>query len=581
MDQRTTEARGAQAFTLEACRERVLNAAMHKSMMTATMVLALASPVVAQPAGDLVRPLVILAQPQAASPQEYQAAEMIADAWKSLGLTVTIRPLPGQQFNQVVWYERQRWDATTWQMGGRPERSDPDELTYNLFVSANAANGYDFVGYNNPEYDRLAQAQREELDVTKRQALIREAQELINREQPYAFLVHPKNLVAFNKAIWDEASVVPQAGIGIRNFWTWLALKPRGTQHDAIVNSVSPPTNLSPFNIPGLQGSWATELVWDRFMRIGPDGLPRPWAAETVTRPTPTTVELTLKAGMKWHDGQPVTIEDAAFSLEAPGYGDKAPMYRPFVSNIAKVEITGPMSLRITLKRPDAAFLVSSLSKLNLAPKHIWAPIFADLQNKPETAESIMEPLPIGSGPFRFVSVKLNDQIVLEANPEHFAKPSINRWIMRITPNIEATLGALRSGEMNFLTDYTGDPELMADLAKSSPDIKVSDSLDIGFRFIGFNERRPPFNDVAFRRAISAAVDRDAIAADAWGGAAVPSNSWVSPALAFWAAPDIAHQVPGGTLEAAKAMLKEAGYVLVDGKLHYPVGVHETTPVFQ
>ncbi len=534
-----------------------------------------------QPAGDLVRPLTIVAQPQAASPQEYQAAEMIAEAWKSLGLDVRIRPLPGQQFTQVVWYERQRWDATTWQMVGRPERSDPDELTYNLFVSANAANGYDFVGYNNPEYDRLAQAQREELDLPKRQALVREAQTLINRDQPYAFLVHPKNLVAFNKTIWDETTMVTQAGIGIRNFWTWTTMKPKGAQKDVILNSTAPPTNLSPFNIPGAQGSWATELVWDRLMRIGPDGLPRPWAAEAVTRPTPTTVEVTLRAGMKWHDGKPVTIEDAVFSLEAPGYGDKSPMYRPFVGNIAKVEATGPMSLRITLKRPDAAFLVSSLSKLNLAPKHIWAPIFEDLKTKPETAESIMEKLPIGSGPYKFVSVKLTEQVVLEANTEHWAKPNANRWIMRITPNVESTMGAMKSGEMNFLTDYTGDPELLARMAKSSPDIKLSESLDIGFRFIGYNERRPPFNDVAFRRALSATVDREAIATDAWGGAAVPANSWISPALAYWAAPDIVKQVPGGTVEAARKMLKDAGYVLVDGKLHYPAGVKETTAVFQ
>lgn len=540
-----------------------------------------ALPALAQPAGDPVRPLVILTEPQAASPQVYQAAEMVADGWRSLGLQVQVRPLPGQQFNQVVWYERGRWDATTWQMGGRPERSDPDELTYNLFVSANIANGYDFVGYNNPEYDRLAQAQREELDLPKRQALVREAQELINRDQPYAFLVHPKNLVAFNKAMWDEGSTVQQAGIGIRNFWTWIGLKPRGAQRDVVLNSVAPPTNLSPFNIPGIQGSWATELVWDRLMRIGPDGLPRPWAAESVTRPTPTIVEVTLRPGMMWHDGQPVTVEDAVFSLQAPGFGDKSPMYRPFVANIANVEATGPMSLRITLKRPDAAFLVSSLSKLNLAPKHIWAPIFESLKDKPETAESIMEPLPIGSGPFKFVSVKLTEQVVLEANPNHWAKPAVNRWIMRITPNIESTLGAMRSGEMNFLTDYTGDPELLAGLAKSSPDVKVSDALDIGFRFVGYNNRRPPFNDAAFRRALSAAVDREAIAADAWGGAAVPSNSWISPALAFWAAPGIDKQVPGGTAEAAKAMLKEAGYVLVGGRLHYPAGVKETTAAFQ
>ncbi len=290
---------------------------------------------------------------------------------------------------------------------------------------------------------------------------------------------------------------------------------------------------------------------------------------------------MTLRSGMKWHDGLPVTIDDAVFSLEAPGYADKSPMYKPFVANIAKVETTGPMSLRITLKRPDAAFLVSSLSKLNLAPKHIWAPIFESLKNKPETAESIMEPLPIGSGPFKFVSVNLTEQVVLEANPEHWAKPNINRWIMRITPNIESTLGAMRSGEMNFLTDYTGDPDLLASLVKSSPDIKLSDSLDIGFRFIGFNERRPPFNDVNFRRAISGAIDREAIAADAWGGAAVPANSWISPALTVWAIPGIVKQVPGGTVEASRKMLKDAGYVLVDGKLHYPAGVKETTPVFQ
>ena len=535
----------------------------------------------AQPAGDLVRPLTLLTLPQAVSPQEYNAAELVADSWKQLGLTVTVRPLPSQQFNQVVWYERQKWDATTWTMVGRPERSDPDELTYNLFVSANAANGYDFVGYISPEYDQLAQAQRQELDLSKRQALMQQAQELVNHDQPYGFMVHPKNLVAFNQTVWDPKSTVDEEGLGIRNFWTWINLTPKTAQKDIIVNSTTVPTNISPFNIPGAQGSWATELIWDRFMRIGPDGLPKPWAAETVTRPTPTTVELTLREGMTWSDGQPVTIDDAVFSLQAPGFGDKSPMYKPFVANIANVEKTGDKSLRITLKRQDAAFLVSSLSKLNLAPKHIWQPIFDDLANKPQTAESIMEPKPVGSGPFKVVSINLAEQIVLEANPAHWSKPKAGRFIMRMMPNIEATLGALRSGEINFLTDYTGDPQLLYGLGKSDRAIAVSDSLDIGFKFVGYNQRRPPFNDVAFRQALSAAMDRETLAADAWGDAAVPSNSWVSPALKFWAIPDILSQIPGKNVEGAKKILKDAGYTLVDGKLHYPAGVKETTAVYQ
>ena len=153
---------------------------------------------------------------------------------------------------------------------------------------------------------------------------------------------------------------------------------------------------------------------------------------------------------------------------------------------------------------------------------------------------------------------------------------------MRIQPNIEASLGALKGGEINFLTDYTGDPALLANLGKSSPQIKVADSLDIGFRFIAYNERRKPFDDVAFRRALSALIDRDAIAEDAYGGAAVPANSWISPALAFWAQPGIDKAVPAlGNVEAARKILTDAGYTIINGELHYPPGVKETTAVYQ
>src|SRR5258708_6575494 len=65
---------------------------MKHLLLAATLAALSAVAAQAQPAGDPVRPLFILAQPQAAAPREYQAAEMVADAWKSLGLEVTIRP---------------------------------------------------------------------------------------------------------------------------------------------------------------------------------------------------------------------------------------------------------------------------------------------------------------------------------------------------------------------------------------------------------------------------------------------------------------------------------------------------------
>lgn len=532
--------------------------------------------------GDPIRPLVLLTRPQAGAPAAYQAAELIAQEWRKLGLQVELRPMPNQAHSQVVWYERARWDATMWQMVGRPERGDPDELVFNLFHSANIATGFNFVGYNNAEYDRLAEAQRVEMDQPRRQQIVRQVQELVNRDQPYAFLVHPVNLQAFNKQVFVESSAVNQAGLGIRNFWNWISLTPTGARRDIIVNSTEPVKATNPFYISGSPDSWVTDLVWDRMMRVGPDGLPQPWAAETVTQVDPTTIDCVLRAGMTFHDGAPVTVDDVVFSFEAPGMGNESPMYRPFVQNIESVSATDARTVRFKLKSPDAAFRISVLAKLNIVSKATWAPVLADYQNRPQNLESYVEERPIGSGPYRFVRSRVNEEVVLEANPNHWAKPKADRWIMRIITNIEATLGAFRRGEINVIADYTGDPDLLKGMARSQAAmIAIREEVDIGFQFLGMNNRRPPFSDPAFRRAMSAAVNREMMAGAAWNGQAVPSNSLVSPALAAWHFPGIEGRVPGTNLEGARRMLQEAGYRVVNGRLHYPPGVRETTPAFQ
>ncbi|WP_376091828.1 ABC transporter substrate-binding protein [Roseomonas sp. CCTCC AB2023176] len=532
-------------------------------------------------AGDPIRPLVLLTRPQAAAPAAFQAAELIVQEWRKLGLQIDLRPLPNQQHSQVVWYERNRWDATMWQMVGRPERGDPDELTYNLFHSSTAATGFNFVGYSNPDYDRLAEAQRAEIDPTKRRELVREAQEMINRDQPYAFLVHPVNLHAFNRQVFAEGSVVVQAGLGLRNFWNWISLQPTGQRRDIIVNSTDPVKAVHPLYIGGAPDSWVNELIWDRLMRVAPDGLPRPWAAETVTQVDATTIDATIREGMKWHDGQPVTVEDVIFSFQAPGTGDEAPMYKPFVANIERVEQTGPRTVRFTLKRPDASFMIACLAKLNLVPKRVWDPLIQQYLQSPQNLEAYQEERPMGSGPFKWVRGRLDSEIVLEANPDHWSRPKADRWIMRVITNTEATLGAMRRGEINVIADYFGDPDVLKQLARQVPAIAIREEVDIGFQFLGYNVRRPPFSDPAFRRALSAAVNREMMAGAAWNGQAVPSNSVVSPALRAWAVEGIVNEVPGRNLDGARRILQEAGYRLVNGRLAYPAGVRETTAPYQ
>ncbi|WP_428487431.1 ABC transporter substrate-binding protein [Rhodopila sp.] len=531
-----------------------------------------AEPLHAETPGDPIRPLVLISKPQANDPAQYQAAQLAMQEWRKLGLKVTLQVLPPTQQSSAVWMNRTKWDMTTWEMVGRPERSDPDELTYSLFYSGLADTGYDFVGYKNSEYDRLAKAQRAEEDRDKRVALVKQTQMLIKRDQPYVYLVYPRRSMAFNTEIWDPATIVEEAGIGIRNFWSFLQAKPLGAQKDMILNAPQPTSTLNPVHMDPI-GSWVTDMIWDHLMRVDIHGNPVPWAAEQVRLTDPTTVEAVLRDGMKFHDGQPVTAEDVQYSFQMPAVKAKAPQFYPNVANIDSVTVTGPRTVQFKLKAPQAAFFTATLSKIAIIPKHVWKPIMDGLEGTSQTVEDYREQKCIGSGPFRFVHWRDPEEIMLERNPDHWSPPKLDRWILRTVSNQEATLGMLRNGEINFLAIFTGDPQNVAELAKQEPKIKVVTTTDLGFQYIALNLRRPPFDDTAFRVALSTAISRRIMAAAAWNGYAEPAGSCVSTALPFWHAED--SLLAGGDLAKSKQLLAAAGYTLAGGQLHYPAGRKE------
>ncbi len=538
------------------------------------LVLALGTVAQSQTQDRRVRELVLLTRPQAADPPEFETARLVAPDFEKLGLKVTVRVMPWEQMADYVWYSRDKWDATMWQMVGRPERSDPDEFAMNLFHSSTAAKGYNFVGFNNPTYDLIAEAQRIKTDLKTRRQLIFEAQKIIARGAPYVFLVFPQSSYAYNNAVWDSSSIVEQRGIGLKNFWTFDAAKPKGSQKDMILNANDTVKAINPLFISGAADSWVTELIWDRLFRVGPDGLAKPWAAEKAEWLDSVTLDVTLRKGMKFHDGHPVTVDDVIYSFTAPA-GDKVPMYKPFVTIIEKLEKRSDSVIRFSLKDPYAPFLTSTLAKVNIIPKHVWEPVLANLAGKPENAESYQEATPIGSGPFKFVQWKKGEEIVLEANADYFAAPKMRRWILRSVPNVEAVLGALRTGELNFLGFYGGDPQLLDRVARESGNLTVVSTMDVGMRFLAFNMRRPPFDDVAFRQALSMATNKKAVRSVVYKGYATVADSFVSPSLEFWYNPEVPKWEYN--IAAAREALAKAGYEWdAQGRLLYPKGKVET-----
>ncbi len=522
----------------------------------------------------MIRKLALTTQDQGSDPKEFEMARYTAEALKAIGLDVELNAMPWEQVSELVWYQRQKWDFTLWQMVGRAERSDPDELIYNLFHSSTAEKGYNFVGYNNPAYEKIIEAQRSETDPKKRVELVKQAEQILANDQPYDFYIHQYQDFVFNKDVWDPATIVEQAGIGAKNFWTFIKATPKGNQKDMVLVSGPIITAMNPLYISGGTDSWVTELVWDRLMRINTEGLAQPWAAEKVEWVDSKTVDVTLRKGMKWHDGQPVTIDDVIFSFQAP-MGEEVPMYKPFVTSIDKMEAKGADSVRFTLKNAYVPFETASLAKINLIPKHIWEPVLKDLATKPENAEKYQEKTPIGSGPFKFVAWKQSEEVVLEANTDHWAAPKMRRWVLRFVANPEAVLGMMHSGELNFISFFGGDPELLAAEVKKDPKLQMVSTIELGSRFLAYNLRRAPFDDIYFRQALAMAIDKDGIINGVAKGRGVAATNIISPSMKAWYDSTVKTWEP--SVEKAKALLKEHGYEWdAQGRLMYPAGKTET-----
>jgi peptide/nickel transport system substrate-binding protein len=535
----------------------------------------------AQDAGAPVEKIIVLSNTQAEDPIEFESARLLVENMRQLGLDVEQKAVPWATYSDIVWFNRLNnpevmggdgWQMTAWRMVARPERMDPDEFVFNLFHSSTAAEGYNFVGYNNPDYDALAEAQRGETDPEERRQMIFDAQALIANDVPYVYVAHPSLPQLIRTDVWDPASIVDAQGIGVQNFWTWIGMTPLGDQADILTNTSDDLLAINPLYISGDAPSRLTELIWDRLMRIGPDGLAQPWAAETVVWEDDVNVLVTLREGMMWHDGQPVTVEDVKFSFEVANSGE-SPMYAPFVRRIANIEIVDDRNIRFTLNEPWVAFEIASLAKLNIIPMHIWEPIIAELATQDDAnAESLTgndAETKIGSGPFKYVDWQEGEIAILEANPDHYAAPKAARFIIKILPNMESVLGQIQTGELNFVREWEGDSAILTEVADADPTIDLFASPDLGFRFFAFNTRFAPFDNVELRQAVAMVMPKESIIQNIFKGFGVPADSYVSVAISYWHNPDLPQYEY--SVEAARALLEEAGFTWdADGLLHYP-----------
>jgi len=314
---------------------------------------------------------------------------------------------------------------------------------------------------------------------------------------------------------------------------------------------------VSEYEIWNLHYATLTDKAADDFATI--PGLAESWEESNGG----LTYTYTLRQGLEWSDGEPITAEDVAWNVNTA----REQEWDNMISAVANIEATvvDERTVELTSSVPDPKLPTMDVY---LVPRHIWEPIATDYD-----ATTQYEALDgVGSGPFVVSDFAKGQSVTMVANPKYWGwggdTPAIDQVIFQLFENPDAMVAALLQGQLDAIHGF---PPGSAEALEADPDIEVVAGQQGGFDEIAINggavdgQPHPALLDVAVRRAISHAVDKAAVIEDLWFGLATPLEA-VSPGADTKWIPDIPEDGQFGyDPELAKQILDGAGYLDTDG----------------
>jgi peptide/nickel transport system substrate-binding protein len=321
-------------------------------------------------------------------------------------------------------------------------------------------------------------------------------------------------------------------------------------------------TTFDPHFVAAQPNLTAQKHVFDSLVNVDERGRPVPGLA-TWRTPDPLTWEFTLRKGVKFHDGSELTTEDVVFSLDRPFTIVGSPGgYTTYVRPIVAKEIVDRYTVRVKTAAPYGA-VPQDLSEVLIVSKQAAAGA--------SSADFDSGRAAVGTGPFRLVRFARGDRIELARHEQYWGgRQPWDRVTLYIRPSNPVRTAALLSGQIDAIEHVPP-----ADLArlKRDPDFRLEQAVSWRTIFLHVDQyrdqppgvlsrsgrplERNPLKDLRVRRALSKAINRQAIAERVMEGLALPAANVVSPSVfGHNAAVKPERYDP----EAAKKLLAQAGY---------------------
>ncbi len=270
-----------------------------------------------------------------------------------------------------------------------------------------------------------------------------------------------------------------------------------------------------------------------------------------------------IREGMTWHDGEPLTARDIAFTynliLDTQHWA-----YVQYLTGVTSVTAPDDATVVIATRKPNAGMLALYIPIL---PEHIWK------KADPDNLDSFKNAPFVGSGPFRVTELKKSKWVKIEANKRYpvalGGPPTVDEVYYVISQNTDSMIEDYKAGSLDAIVDF---PATYEKVLAAVPGTTAVAAPAIGFHELAFNCWKSPkskgdplLRDVAIRQAVHWAIDKEALNATSMAGQAVPGTSLISTAQGEW------HwDVPKADQysydpEKAKQILEDAGYSDADG----------------
>ena len=250
------------------------------------------------------------------------------------------------------------------------------------------------------------------------------------------------------------------------------------------------------------------------------------------------TYVFTLRQSVKFHNGDPVTTQDVVYSIDRRRNGEDQAAQLAALAVIADVQADDE-TVTVTLTEPSNEFLAFLMNAYILPAGY----------GKQETA-------PVGTGPYKFVSRSVQDNMVLERFEDYWGTPGkLDRVTFKVLENAEGLVLGLQSGALDVVAHMSSDQTMQL----NAGDFSILEGSMNLVQALYLNNAEKPFNDVRVRQALCYAVDKQAVIDLAFDGYGIPLGTSMFPSFEKYYDESLTDYYSYDPAKA-KELLAEAGY---------------------